>query len=214
MNKLLLILLCFLVCSFLSCASPGPTYFAYVHSPAGHQEIPRKTIHIWIDKNFGDADQVSIQAALDQWQFALNGQINLVVDSNQFDMQDNVLQHLQDGHTWIFLKVEGSNPFIQTHDREFGHAGYLILACTDSIGGNTLYLIRDRLVNSQITGVVIHEIGHLLGAVHRPNSLMQAVPETNNNRCIDLDTLKQVAHYQHLDYHTMNYCVYLSDKNH
>jgi hypothetical protein len=204
------VLLFFLLASLgLSCAAGGPTTFGYINAPQGaSQTPPKRIIPIWVDDSFGDADDVSIQAALDQWTYALNGYIQFDVRSYHFQMQDSVLTHIQHADGWVFLKVDSNNKFINYQDRVYGHPGNLILACTDKIGGNTLYIIRDRMINSQVSDITMHEIGHLLGADHQNGGLMDPAPNENNARCIDLGTLKQVAAYQHLDYHLMNYCVY------
>ena len=175
--------------------------------------MAQRVIPIWIDKDFGEADDVAIQAALDQWTYALNGYITFDVKSTKFNMEDSVLHDVRAGRAWVFLKVDSQNEFIKQQDSSNGREMHIVLACTDRIGGHTLYVVRDRITNQQVTGIMMHEIGHLLGANHFPGSLMDPAFEEDNTRCVDLMTLEQVAYYQRLDYHRMNYCVYSADHN-
>lgn len=71
-----------------------------------------------------------------------------------------------------------------------------------------LYLIRDRISNEQVARVVMHEIGHLLGAAHTRDGLMEANFNPNCPQCIDWITLHEVALKKHLDMSHMNYCIY------
>jgi hypothetical protein len=212
MTRLSLLLVLLVASLGFSCVSHGPTLFAYVDSPSPRIETPQRVIPIWIDKDFGAADDVAIQDALDQWSYALNGYIQFDVKSTQFNMsQDSVLRDVQTGKAWVFLKVDSQNEFIKHQDTSNGRQMHIVLACADQIGGHTLYVVRDRITNSQVTGIIMHEVGHLLGANHVPGSLMAPAFEEDSTRCVDLITLQQVAYYQHLDYHRMNYCVYSAE---
>jgi hypothetical protein len=207
--KSFIFILILLIAGSSSCAGTGQEGFAYVNAPPSSVQVaPKRIIPIWIDKNFGEADQISIQSALDQWSYALNGYIVFKVESRQFDMADSVLREVAMGRAWVFLKVDSNNSFIKNQDTIYHNEKHLILACTDQIGGGTLYLVRDRLDNAWVSGVMMHEIGHLLGANHHDKTLMSSAFNVENAHCIDLETLQQVAKYQGLDYRKMNYCVY------
>jgi predicted Zn-dependent protease len=182
-----------------------------VQNSSAYQTVPQRVIPVWIDNNFGQADLLSIQDALDQWSFALNGYLVFRVESTHFDMQIEPMQAAQDGKAWLILKIARNNRLTKYHDdkQPFGH---IALAFTDRIGGNTLYLVRDRLDNDQVRGIMMHEMGHLLGAEHHMGDgiLMNPQYNSNNAQCVDYDTLKQVALYQHLEISKLNYCQYLS----
>jgi hypothetical protein len=202
--KFLVISICFLLLSgwSLSCIPLHTSTFSYVHTPHPREEIAHKVIHIWIDKNFGNADLVSIQYALDQWQFALNGYIVFQVDETPFDMEMDVLKRVSAGDGWIFMKIDRYSRLFQDKP------GTEALAFADQVGGHYLYLIRDRIPNEWVAGVVMHEMGHLLGAAHCDGSLMEPQFHAWNSGCVDLATLKLVAAYQHLPLDNLNYCQY------
>ena len=200
---------CWIICLvLLSCAGNLHSSFTYLQiSP--HQQVAQREISIWIDGDFGAADQVSLQNAIDQWNFALNGYLVLQVKSTNFKMETYPMLEAQAGRGWLILKINHDNPIVAFHDRP----GIMTLAMVDSIGGNTLYLIRDRIPNDMVTGLVMHEMGHLLGARHlEGEDLMTPLYKADDYRCIDYLTVRQVAVAQHLPVENLNYCVYNADK--
>lgn len=199
-----------LLCIFSWSCLPAHTYaFAYVNS-AHHQEEKGRTQKIYLDKEFGNADVVAIQDALTQWQYALNGYITfetLTVDLVHGSMDP--LRQSEAGQAWLIMKIDSQNPLVVFHDKPQQPA----LAFCEAIGGHHMYLVRNRLDNDSVKGVVMHEIGHLLGAEHRrEDGLMDPIHHDYDSQCIDRGTLEQVAAYQHLPFVNMNYCIYVNDQ--
>jgi hypothetical protein len=164
---------------------------------------PTRLIPIWIDADFGLADQVAIGDAVQAWNHTLNGYAVLqIVDSN-FRMEPSkiVLQVKQGG--WLFLKINQDNPIVPAPPAP----GEKVLGFTNMLGGTHLYLIRERLQNEDVFGITLHEISHLLGAVHRGEKLMHPSYTRVRYQCVDRETMQQVAEYQHLDAKHLNYCV-------
>jgi hypothetical protein len=192
--------------TLISCSPLGTGgEFVYVKSPV--MGVMKRRIPIWIDKNFGQADRVEIQSAIDQWQFALNGYVDIQIESVSFDMQEDAIRWALRSDGWIIMKIDSGNPIV------LDKPGRKTLAFTDKIGGNYLYLIRDRVEEGMIRGIMMHEIGHLLGAAdNNDGNLMDGKFSLANERCIDLETVKEVARYQELEVGQLNYCVYPSDK--
>ena len=185
----------------LDCGPAPQTSFHYINSPA--IAYPYKTINIWVDKNFGEADRISIDDAITQWNYALNGSIKLRVISYDFDMEPSILNDVVvKGEGWLFLKIDHRSNLY--HDAPDGH----VLAFVNDIGGNRIYFIRDRMINEYMRGVAMHEIGHLLGARHDKVYLMQPYYKFEYYRCIDQETVHMVAEYEHLSESHLNYCVY------
>jgi len=203
---LLLLLLCFLC----SCLPPRTYAFTYVNSVHGRETHLAKVQKIYIENTFGNADRVAIREALDRWQYALNGYFDFRTETA--DLVHGSLDPLKEadsGQAWLFMKIDSKNALVVFHDRP----KYLAMAFTDKIGGNLLYLVRDRVSNGEVRGLVMHEMGHLLGAQHRrDDNLMQPVYHDYNAQCIDQETLSQVAAFQHLPLDNMNYCVYLDEQ--
>ena len=66
------------------------------------------------------------------------------------------------------------------------------LAITSSIFGRKISLFKDRYEVDTL-GITLHEIGHALGAVHKPNTLMASGIIYGKYSCPDADTITQVA---------------------
>lgn len=188
-------------------AQPIPFHYVQV---GGYALVPIRDIPIYIDVGFGESDKVLIDDAIMQWNYALNGYIKLHVVDTHFDMDPGILERCRQGNCWVILKIDSRN--LSVHDIDSvikrGTPEYHALAWVNDIGGYALNIIRDRMDPYQITGVVMHEMGHLLGAVHLGNRLMQPHFIWNVYRCVDIGSLHQVAKHEHLPFGRLNYCIY------
>lgn len=168
-----------------------------------YQGPAHRVIPIWIDKNFGEADKVAIDDAINQWNYAMNGYVVLKVVDTQFDMEvPKIVEQVNKGG-WLFMKIDSSNKMIPDQKEK----GYWTIGFTERLGGNHMYLVRDRLQNQDIFGVTLHEIGHLMGADHVGTRLMYPHYSRAGFQCIDYDTIKAVAKWQKLDANQLNYCI-------
>jgi hypothetical protein len=183
--------------------------FHYIQS-GGYSQVALRTVHIWIDKEFGAGDQVAIDDAIRQWNFALNGYVKLEVMSTTFDMEPEVINRANLEGGWLIMKVHSGNSIIPDQPIN-GKLQYYTLAWVNEIGGHHMWMVRDRLRNEWMTGVALHEIGHMLGAEHDDVYLMQPHFNWEDYRCVDQYTLKQVALYQHIQLKNLNYCIYGGD---
>lgn len=202
------ILLMIMMCSCFGSMEPIP--FHYI-SRGAYSVVPIKEIPVYIDIDFGEADKILIMDAITQWNYALNGYVKLNVVDDHFDMEPSVVSQCHMGLCWMILKVNSNNLMVKTIDGQVTHDNggeYHSLAWADSVGGYVVYLIRDRVDPYQITGVMLHEMGHLLGAKHDDVYLMQPHFKWNEYRCVDKFTLKMVAAWQHLPLERLNYCEY------
>ena len=207
MKRYLILALMMMALAF-GCLGHQPKPFRYVANPSGQTAIPLKVYKIWVDKEFGAADRIAIDNAVTQWNFALNGYIKLEVVTWEFDMEPEVLKRAMNGEGWIFLRVRSDNPMVAGVDRKPDGTVSYTLAWANEIGGNRVYLIRDRVANEWVTGVMLHEMGHLLGAKHDEIYLMAPHFKWEDARCVDYEALKLVAEYQHIPFEQLNYCVY------
>ena len=201
----LLIILTLVLCG---CFVRGPKAFYYTHNTTNISS-PIKIIPIYIDKDFGPADKTSIYDSVVQWNFALNGYIKLEVKDTNFDMDPRIVRWILNGNGWMILKVDSSNSIVTSLDAKQGPKnGNKILAWANEIGGNRIFIIRDRIDNKWVTGISLHEMGHLLGAKHDNAYLMQPTYHWEDGRCVDYEALKLVAEYQHIPIQKLNYCTY------
>lgn len=194
--------------ALLSCGhSVKPYYYVKTAEPA---VVPVKIYHVWVDKQFGEMDRIAIDNSVRQWNYALNGYVKIVVDSYVFDMESDVLSRVMRGEGWVILKIRSDNPLVAGVDRPAkpGEQQYYTLAWVNEIGGNRMWVVRNRIDNSWMQGVMLHEMGHLLGSGHDNVYLMQPHFNWEDYRCVDYQALKRVAEYQVIPLGRLNYCEY------
>jgi hypothetical protein len=98
-------------------------------------------------------------------------------------------------------KVDSSHPITRQ-----GEGRQALAVTVGGSGGGFVYVIGDRIGGRDLTGVVMHEFGHVLGAGHDGHGLMAPVYNANNGRCIDRDAAVLVANAQRLPLAQMNWC--------
>ena len=158
-----------------------------------------RTIPIYVTRDIGEADRVAIQQAIEQWNYALNGNVILEVVSWKYIGEIDEMKQIHQDHGIIIQTLTGVQAF--QHNK-----GERTLAFVNDVGGWVIYMIRERIANDDVKSVLLHEVGHILGAYHREHDLMQPIFDADNYHCIDLETLKQVAERQGFDYRKGNYC--------
>lgn len=151
-----------------------------------------KQITVWIDNDFDEKDLNEIKSALHQWSFALNG--NIILSGKVIE------KNLKNLNGWTILKINSGNGIL----KEMGK-GESVMAFVDKVGGDKVYLIRDRI--EDVEGTVLHEIGHLLGVEHQQNGLMDKWYNKEEYKCVDYTTLQQVAQIYKLDIDGLRYCI-------
>lgn len=176
--------------------------YHYTHVPV-HEGEPVRTIPIWIDENFGEADKVEIDKAVDAWNFAMNGYVKLKVVDTHFNMEiDKIVTQVNQGG-WLFMKIHSSSKLVPSHNDK----GFWTIGFCERIGGHHMYLVRDRLGNDDVFGVTLHEIGHLMGSGHVGHRLMYPHYSRARFQCIDYETMKKVSKFFNLNMRDLNYCM-------
>ena len=212
MRKLVFLITLIISILFLNCHLVQYKY-DYTNNRAQPSVPTKRTIPIYVDKEFSTQDKLAIDNAIGQWNYVLNGQIVLKVVSYSFDMEPAVIRQAQRENAFLFLKVTSDAPGIPddmppAKCRITPNCG-LTLAWTDRIGGTIMKVVRDRISGEDVEYVVLHEIGHLLYLSHVPekDSLMYARYDRFRYLCIDRDSALKVSKTYGLDFNHMNYCV-------
>jgi hypothetical protein len=180
---------------------PGDYANPYVYTDHPSRVSTTRTVALYVDRDFSDVERQRIVAAMRQWNYALNGFVRMTAKLLPDDPSPAEIAQIRRSGGWIVAKVDSSHPITQQGE------GRQALAVTVSRnGGGFVYVIGDRIGQRDLTGVVMHEFGHVLGAGHDGHGLMAPVYNPNAGRCIDRDAAALVARSQRLPLAQMNWC--------
>lgn len=191
---------------------------SYYGGPVSNLEPPRYTqvpaymgahtvVPVVVDKNFSHEDKTSIDNAINSWNYVLNGYIVMKVESYNFDMEVDILKSVLARDGLIILKVDHTSSLIP--DSKGKHN---TLAWANDIGGNKIWVVRDRFYTPDTYPIMLHELGHILGSDHEEdipqnqNFLMYPHYERGKYNCVDARAMWKVARYQLLFPDRLNYC--------
>ena len=175
------------------------TAYRYTDRPSA-AAMAARTLTIYIDGDFDAAERERIGLALRQWNHVLNGFVRLRPVLLPADASDSAVAQLRRQGAWIVARVDSRHP--AARDRS-------ALAMTvGNRGSGFVYVIADRFAVRDLTAVMLHEVGHVLGAGHDPHGhLMAPVYDRNNGHCIDRAAAGMVASAQRLPLNQLNWCV-------
>ena len=173
--------------------------YRYTDKPSAAATAAR-TLTIYIDGDFDAAERERIVLALRQWNHALNGFVRLRPVLLPADASDGAAAQLRRPGGWIVVKMDSRHS--TARDRN------AVAMTVGSRGSGFVYVIADRFAMRDLTAVMLHEFGHVLGAGHDPNGhLMAPVYDRNNGHCIDRGAVAMVASAQRLPLNQLNWCV-------
>lgn len=198
----LFILLC--GCAPSVTRSWGPISYWYTES-GDRFTGPRYEIRI--DTDFTLAERREIVKAIADWNYTLNGQIifDVVGFIKVGELKTN--ENLPVRGYWI-IKTDNQNETIKALDKDFKKNKIHTIAYTNKIGGQLMYFDMDRIGIRELRGVVLHEMGHALGARHDETGVMRSVITPSDYLCLDRAAVKQVVDYFHLDWDKVNWCYF------
>lgn len=171
--------------------------YAYTRYPT--RPFPLYEMPVYIDENFGAADKVEIVKAIEQWNYVLNGNVELKVVQEHMNPGPLELADIYHQGGLAIIKSVGGPKFKMDHD------GLHILAFCDFVGGKIVYVLRDRINNWDLYWLMMHEIAHILGASHGSH-LMAPTYSMEDYQCVDKTTAAQVAKFFRLEKNDLNYC--------
>lgn len=160
-----------------------------------------RTIMLYVDSDFPSGPRQAIVAAMRQWNYVLNGYVQFRARVLPQDATGADIARLRRQGAWIVAAVDSRHPVAQRGE------GLHALAVTVGNGHDGfVYVIADRIGGRDLTGVVMHEFGHVLGAGHDQTGLMAPVYNAAAARCIDREAVAIVAQAQRLPLQRLNWC--------
>jgi len=175
--------------------------FQYTSNPA-RVAASARVIPLYVDADFSDYDRERIVAAFRQWNYVLNGFIRFDGRLLPENASRSQIEQIRYHGGWVVARVDSTHPIAQKG--EGAHA--LAVTVTGGRNGGFVYVIADRLAGRDLTGVVMHEFGHVLGAGHDQSGLMAPVYNAVASRCIDYQAVAMVAQAQRLSMRDLNWC--------
>jgi hypothetical protein len=180
----------------------SPDSFHYTDHPA--RAATGRLVSLYIDQDFSGLERRQIVSSIRQWNIALNGLVQFRVVLLPDDSSATLRQVKRSGG-WIVAKVDSRHPIAQRGE------GAQALAVTVGDQGGTrggfVFVIGDRIGGRDLTSVVMHELGHVLGAGHSRGGLMAPVYTSATSHCIDHEAAMMVASAQRLPANQFNWCV-------
>ena len=160
-----------------------------------------KVVPIWLDERFTSEEVQQIKMAVKEWNIGLNDYLYLevgVADSAIWANRNNKRD------IWIVVRSNDAETKEILPDKPNA------LGFADKIDGTIVYLVMDRIAAIEdLSYIMKHEIGHLLGCKHTEKYLMNPYFDHNNPdsaRCLDQLTMTQVALFLDIDLNDLKYC--------
>lgn len=160
-----------------------------------------REITVYIDAEFSRGEVEEIGRSLREWEYGMNGRVKF--KEKEFRMGGNEIIEAEGLDSWYILKTDSWKV-----GRPIDRGNWKVLGYCDLVGGRKLYLLMDRVKRSQMRGVMLHEIGHLMGAVHMGDRLMGPTYDWEKYSCIDRETMLQVGERWGIKVEDLNYCMY------
>lgn len=178
---------------------PTPKHYTS-HLNVAEAQATAPIIPVAIDIGFSPQEQVFLKSAIQEWNHALNGQLQLSIYTDRFNMEDSTIAYIYNAKGFMMLKVSSLGTVMYHLDND-------TVAITSHIGtAHEIYFLKEKVGLQRMRQVALHEIGHALGAYHTQQGLMKHEYDAISYDCIDRATVAQVAEYQNLDISKMNWC--------
>jgi hypothetical protein len=160
----------------------------------------KRIISIALDKTFHPFMHEAADEIISEFNYALNNQMELKIISHNFDMEPSDINYILSRDGFLILNIPESSLFLDDKPNE------KTLERCNKIGGNKMFLPESRISKSTSKAILRHGLSHLLGAKHLDNTLMDPHFSLAKYSCIDRSTAQQMAEFNHLNIHRMNYC--------
>jgi hypothetical protein len=160
-----------------------------------------RPLYMYVDRDFDENERQHVVSAIRQWNYVLNGLVRIEARMLPDNVTTNDIAKIKRAGGWIVAKVDSRHPVAHR-----GEGERALAVTTGGNNGGFVYVISDRIGGRDLTGVIMHEFGHVLGAGHDQVGLMAPVYNATAARCIDFDAANLVAQSQRISVRDMNWC--------
>ncbi len=185
------------------------TAVAYTNVASVNSTAPVEIIPVRIDTQFNVEERAKILEALRHWNHALNGQIRFDVSATPYNVSGPVASAPTTKNAWIIARVSGTGAMpagvLQNRGPQLG----MTLAQTQQLlgEGGMVLVFADKIGNRDLGGIMLHELGHVLGLGHdNAGRLMAPTYSASAQQCIDRGAVQAVAQIKGLAFENLNWC--------
>jgi hypothetical protein len=164
------------------------------HRPAA---TTAEIVPLRIKGSFTPGDRAKILRAVNEWNVALNGLVRFtIVDDSSVPVANP-----RQSRPWSIMAAQGISPRVVPGPT-------IALAHTQPLpgSGGLMIVYVDRIGTRDLGGVVMHELGHVLGVGHGEKGLMAAHYHPADQQCVDRATIAAVAAQRQLAVDQLNWC--------
>lgn len=192
------------------CGASAVKMFTYHSNAPLSKVVNYREFPVFLDDRFTVEERKNLEASISEWNWALNGQIKLVVNKKLVngedlsEVKDTLYGIRQTGQGYLILRLNHDDPLLEdTVDEDDG-----TLAFVNALGnrGHLMVVVADRIGTRDLRRIVLHEFGHLMGAMHVMAKSLMFPSYGDGYPCIDKITILQAANYHKLDPNHLNYC--------
>lgn len=160
-----------------------------------------ETVPLHVAGPFGLGDRAKILRAVNEWNVALNGFV-------RFEILDDAAAPTADPRQprpWTIMAAQGVGTGVGPR---VAPGPTIALAHTLAVpgAGGLMIVYLDRIGRRDLGGVVMHELGHVLGLGHGERGLMAAHYHPTDQQCVDKATISAVAAKRRLAVGHLNWC--------
>ena len=158
-------------------------------------------VPVAIDGAFKGQHYDDIRHAVEQWNIALAHRVVFDIQPGRYvarrtEGTDNIrLPGV------IFLRIDSEYPMVQ--GPQFRQT---LAVAVGSVRSGMVYVLIDRVDKRHLSGVTMHEVGHILGVSHLQKGLMEPRYNPRAHRCIDAMTMAAVAQAQGVVFDKLDWC--------
>jgi hypothetical protein len=155
--------------------------------------VRSQIVSLIVTDTFSLYERAKILRAVNEWNVALNGFVRFEIMPDGNDATSGAHEH------WVITSKQGG--------QSTGLPTTLAATYPVAVVGGLMVIYVERIGRRDLGGVVMHELGHVLGLGHSTRGgLMAAHYHATSQQCVDRATVEAVAAKRGLPLARLNWC--------